>query len=146
MADLLHNKVEQRLRSKGMRYTSNRRQLVSALEDTSGPLTVDQLYQVTEQRVPFSSIYREVRALFQAEVLSLIHCTDRSNRFELAEWLSGHHHHMVCVQCMAISDVALSPTGERQLAELVKRTATDTGYVVTEHTLEIEGVCPDCQT
>ncbi|MCE2526546.1 MAG: transcriptional repressor [Actinomycetia bacterium] len=146
MAELLHNKVEQSLRAQGMRYTSNRRKLVSALEDTSGPLTVDQLYRATKQKVPFSSIYREVRALFEAEVLSLIHSTDRSNRFELAEWLAGHHHHMVCVRCMAISDVALSPRGEHRLAELVDRAATDTGYMITDHTLEIEGVCPDCQS
>lgn len=145
MAELLHNKVEKSLRSQGMRYTSNRRELVSALEDTRGPLTVDQLYQATQQRVPFSSIYREVRALFEAEVLSLIRGTDRSNRFELAEWLSGHHHHMVCVRCMAISDIALPPRGESQLAELADRAATDTGYRITDHTLEIEGVCPDCQ-
>lgn len=141
----LHSKVERRLRSKGLRYTSNRRALISVLEDTSGPLTVDQIYQATEQRVPFSSIYREVRALFEAEVLSLIRSADRSNRFELAEWLSGHHHHMVCVRCMSISDVALPPKAERQLAELAERAATETGYLTMYHTLEIEGICPDCR-
>lgn len=141
----LHTKIEQSLRSQGMRYTSNRRALISALEDTSGPLTVDQLYRATQQQVPFSSIYREVRALFEAEVLSLIRGTDRSNRFELAEWLAGHHHHMVCVRCMAISDIALPPKAERRLAELVDGAATDTRYLITDHTLEIEGVCPACQ-
>jgi Fe2+ or Zn2+ uptake regulation protein len=142
----LHAKVEQSLRSQGMRYTSNRKALVSALEGTSGPLTVDQLYRATQQRVPFSSIYREVRALFKAEVLSLIRGADRSNRFELAEWLLDHHHHMVCVQCMAISDISLPPGDELRLAELVDTAAADTRYVITDHTLEIEGVCPDCQT
>lgn len=146
MAEMLHNKVEKSLRSQGMRYTPNRRELVTALEDTSGPLTVDQIYQATRQKVPFSSIYREVRALFEAEVLSLIRCTDRSNRFELAEWLSSHHHHIVCVRCMAISDISLPPKEESQLAELVEGAATDTGYLINDHTLEIEGVCPDCQS
>ena len=142
----VHTKVERSLRSQGMRYTSNRRALVSALEGTSGPLTVDQLYRATQQQVPFSSIYREVRALSEAEVLSLIRGTDRSNRFELAEWLSGHHHHMVCVQCMGISDISLPHAAELQLADLVDQAAVDTGYRTTHHTLEIEGVCPDCRS
>lgn len=140
----VHTKVERSLRSQGMRYTSNRRALITVLEETSGPLTVDQLYQATQQRVPFSSIYREVRTLFEAEVLSLIRGTDRSNRFELAEWLSGHHHHLVCVQCTAISDISLPHNAELQLADLVTKAAADTGYRTTDHTLEIEGVCPNC--
>lgn len=142
----VHTKVEQSLRSQGMRYTSNRRELISVLEHTHGPLTVDELYRATQQRVPSSSIYREVRALFEAKVLSLIRCTDRSNRFELAEWLSGHHHHMVCRPCMAISDIVLPPEAERRLAELVDLAAAHTGYLVTEHTLEVEGICPDCRS
>lgn len=142
----LHSKVEQSLRSQGMRYTSNRKALVSALEDTTGPLTVDQLYLATGRRVPFSSIYREARALFEAQVFSLHHGAGRSNRFELAEWLAGHHHHMVCVRCMAISDIALAHKTERRLAELVEKAAAEAGYLVTDHTLEIEGVCPECRS
>ena len=140
----VHTKVERSLRSQGMRYTSNRRALITALEETTGPLTVDQLYHATQQQVPFSSIYREVRTLFEAEVLSLIRGTDRSNRFELAEWLSGHHHHLVCVQCMVISDISLPHNAELQLADLVTEAAASTGYRTTDHTLEIEGVCPNC--
>lgn len=142
----LHSKVERSLRSQGLRYTSNRKALVSALEHTKGPLTVDQLYRATEERVPFSSIYREVRALFEAKVFSLIRGADRSNRFELAEWLGGHHHHMVCMRCMTISDVALCPKSELRLADLVDQAAAETGYLITDHTLEIEGVCPDCRS
>lgn len=141
----LHAKVEENLRSQGLRYTSNRKALVSALDRTSGPLTVDELYQATRPRVPFSSIYREVRALMDARVLSLHHSADRSNRFELAEWLSGHHHHMVCVRCMAITDVSLNPEAERHLAELSGEAARKARYVMTDHSLEIEGVCPECQ-
>ncbi len=141
----LHSIVEQSLRSQGMRYTDNRKALISALDKTPGPLTVDELHQATAHRVPYSSIYREVRMLIDAQVLSLHHGVDRSNRFELAEWLAGHHHHMVCVQCMAISDIALSSQNEIRLAELVEKAAAGTQYLITDHTLEIEGVCPKCQ-
>ncbi len=140
----LHAKVEESLRSKGMRYTANRKALVSALDQTSGPLTVDQLRKATERRVPFSSLYREVRVLIDAEVLSMHHGADRSNRFELAEWLAGHHHHMVCIRCMAISDVAFPPDIERRLARVVDEAAANTGYRVTDHSLELAGLCPDC--
>ncbi len=141
----LHTKVEKSLRSQGIRYTSNRRALVSALNQTIGPLTVDQIYRATDPRVPFSSIYRELRALVDAQVLSLHHTADRSNRFELAEWLSGHHHHLVCVRCMAITDISLNSEAEHRLATLGEEAANGAGYLITDHTLEIEGVCPTCR-
>lgn len=141
----LHSKVEKSLRTKGMRYTPNRKALVTALDQTNGPLTVDQLHKAIKERVPFSSIYRELRTLVDAQVLSLHHTVDRSNRFELAEWLSGHHHHLVCVRCMAISDISLNSASERRLAELGEEAAEEAGYQITDHTLEIEGVCPECR-
>ena len=140
----LHAKVEKSLRSQGVRYTTNRRALIEALNNTAGPLTVEELYRMTEPRIPYSSIYRDVRVLTDTQVLTLHHSADRSNRFELAEWLSGHHHHLVCVPCMAISDVSLSPDSERRLSRLAESAAADAGYQVTGHSLEIEGLCPDC--
>ena len=142
----LHAKVEKSLRSQGVRYTTNRRALIEALDNTPGPLTVEELYRVTEPRIPYSSIYRDVRVLTDTQVLTLHHSADRSNRFELAEWLSGHHHHLVCVACMAISDVSLAPDSEAGLSRLAESAAADTGYRVTGHTLEIEGLCPDCDS
>lgn len=141
----LHAKVEESLRSQGVRYTTNRRALIEALENTPGPLTVEELYRVTEPRIPYSSIYRDVRVLTDSAVLTLHHSADRSNRFELAEWLSGHHHHLVCVPCMAISDVSLDPDSERRLSRLAERAASNSGYRVTGHSLEIQGLCPKCK-
>jgi len=142
----LHAKVEKSLRSQGVRYTTNRRALIEALENTPGPLTVGELYRVTEPRIPYSSIYRDVRVLTDTQVLTLHHGADRSNRFELAEWLTGHHHHLVCVACMAIFDVSLAPDSERRLSRLAESAATDAGYRVTGHSLEIEGLCPECDS
>ena len=142
----VHAKVEKSLRSQGVRYTSNRRALIEALDNTPGPLTVEELHRVTETRIPYSSIYRDVRVLTDTQVLTLHHGADRSNRFELAEWLSGHHHHLVCVRCMAISDISLAPDSELRLSRLAESAAGGTGYRVTGHTLEIEGLCPDCES
>lgn len=140
----LHSKVEKSLQAKDMRYTSNRKVLVSALDQAKGPLTVAQLYDAIKRKVPSSSIYRELRVLVDVQVLSVHHAADRSNRFELAEWLSGHHHHVVCVQCMAISDISLGTEAEHQIAQLGEEAAAEAGYLITAHTLEIEGVCPEC--
>lgn len=142
----LHAKVEKSLRSQGVRYTTNRRALIDALENTPGPLTVGELYQATEPRIPYSSIYRDVRVLTDTQVLTLHHGADRSNRFELAEWLTGHHHHLVCVACMAIVDVSLAPDSELRLSRLAESAATDAGYRATGHSLEIEGLCPECNS
>jgi len=141
----LHAKVEDSLRSQGMRYSPNRKALITTFDQTEGPLTVEQLYHATEPRVPFSSIYRELRTLVDAQVLALHHTTERTSRFELAEWLSGHHHHLVCVECPAISDICLDSESEKWLAKLGEKAASAVDYQMTDHTLEIEGLCPECR-
>jgi Fe2+ or Zn2+ uptake regulation protein len=67
-------------------------------------------------------------------------------RFELAEWLTGHHHHVVCVSCGRVDDVSLDRAAEKALDEVVRKVATATGFTVSEHTLEIEGTCPACRS
>lgn len=141
----LHTKVEDSLRSQGMKYSPNRRALVSTFNQFDGPLTVEQLYDATQPRVPVSSIYRELRTLLDAQVLTMHHTAERVSRFELAEWLSGHHHHMVCVECMAISDISLESKTERWLGKACEQAASEVGYVMTAHSLEIEGLCTECR-
>lgn len=66
-------------------------------------------------------------------------------RFELAEWLTGHHHHVVCSSCGRVDDVSLDRSTEGALASIVGRVASDAGFSVSEHSLEIEGLCPVCR-
>lgn len=70
---------------------------------------------------------------------------DDHGRFELAEDLAGHHHHLACAVCGTVEDVAPSPRLERAMAEAARAVAEAEGYVVTGHQIDLVGTCPRCR-
>lgn len=141
----LHDAVRRRLAEHGVRYTQGRQTLVTTLVRLDGPESAAELHQRLGA-VPLSSLYRSLTVLDEAGVLDKHHDTDGVARFELAEWLTGHHHHVVCVACGIVEDVNLDDEAERMLDELAAAVAQQTGYEETGHKIEVEGVCRTCST
>jgi len=121
------------------RYTTSRRALVQALLDAERPLTITEILGM-----PQSSAYRNLTVLCDAGVTRRVPGTDDLGRFELAEDLAGHHHHVLCANCGSLVDFAASARLERALAEASRQVAEQTGYEITGHRLDFDGRCPDC--
>lgn len=139
------NQIEDRLAQAGVRYTRTRRQVMEALEGAPGPLTVQDLQRRLKGRVPLSSIYRSLSVLTEAGVLSTHRGPDGMGRFEPAEWISGHHHHVVCSDCGDVSDVSLDNGHERRLESISAEIAAASGFQAISHSLELVGVCSRCK-
>ena len=118
--------------------------VVGALRETDGPRSAAELHEELERSVPLSSLYRSLSVLATAGVLDIHRAADGVTRYELAEWLVGHHHHLVCIRCGAVDDVELADDQEAALRRLVAQTAGAGGYQVTGHSLEIDGLCAAC--
>jgi len=142
---LLHDEVGLRLARLDQRYTSARRGLIESMSRAGRPLTVPELLAVTPE-LPQSSAYRNVTALIEAGVVRRVPGTDDHGRFELAEDLSGHHHHLVCVSCGKVEDVEPTPRLERALAEAAAAAAEAQAFEIDEHRFDLIGRCPDCRT
>lgn len=141
----VHDLVALRLSGLDQRYTPMRRALVEALTTAGRPLTVPELLAVAPE-IPQSSAYRNVTALIEAGVVRRVAGADDHGRFELAEELSGqHHHHLVCGACGRVEDVHSSARLERALSDAARGVAEGQGYEVTEHRLDLLGRCPDCR-
>lgn len=136
--------VAARLAAAGIRYTKGRRKVVRVLASAAGPRSATELYEDLDGRVPISSLYRSLSVLTGAGVLSPHHGSGKNIRYELAEWLMGHHHHLVCGRCRAVDDVELPEAWEGALAALVAEATGPPGFTATGHALEIEGFCSDC--
>jgi Fur family ferric uptake transcriptional regulator len=139
----LHTKVAERLGAIGQRYTSGRRLLVDALVRAGSPLPLPAI--LTRHRaLKQSSVYRNLAALEQAGVVRRVLTDEGFGRYELAEDLTGHHHHLVCSNCGAVEDVDFPPgfeaTLEAQLGELADRT----GFSAVSHRLDLIGLCRTC--
>jgi Fe2+ or Zn2+ uptake regulation protein len=139
----IHERVTLRLAGLDQRYTGPRRTLVDTLAAAGRPLTIPEIIGAAPS-LPQSTVYRNLTALADAGVVQRVSGTDDHGRFELAEELSGHHHHLVCANCAKVQDIQPSPRLERALGETV-RAAEEQGYQVTQHRLDLLGLCPDCQ-
>jgi Fur family ferric uptake transcriptional regulator len=53
----------------------------------------------------------------------------------------GHHHHLVCERCHGVAELE-----DCEIEEWLGKAALDRGFLPTSHTLEVTGLCADCQT
>jgi Fur family transcriptional regulator, ferric uptake regulator len=144
-AERLHREVAQRLASLDQRYTSSRWALVTAIAGAGRPVTMPEILDAAKG-VPQSSAYRNLTVLCEAGVARRLAGTDDVGRFELAEDLTGHHHHhLVCSACGLVADVPSSPRLEKALDQAARLAAEETGFAVTDHRIDLEGLCPDCR-
>lgn len=138
--------VAGRLSRRSTRFTRARRCVVEALVDADGPLTAAELHQLLAGEVPLSSLYRSLAVLERTEVLARRHDAGGVARYEPAEWLTGHHHHLVCTSCGTVEDVAVDPDIEATVSGLIAGLARHRGYEPSGHRIDIEGLCPGCRT
>lgn len=141
----LHDVVSLRLAAADQRYTSSRRALVDTLMAAGRPLTIPEIISASPE-LPQSSAYRNVTTLMEVGIVRRVSGTDDHGRFELAEELSGHHHHLVCASCGAVNDVSSSPRLERALAEAARAAAQEWDFEITDHNFDLVGLCHECRT
>lgn len=144
VAPSVHDAVTRRLAQVEQRYTPQRRALVEVLAGSPRPLTVPEIVAAAPQ-LPQSSAYRTITVLTEAGVVRRVAGADDHGRFELAEEISGHHHHLVCMACGRVEDVAPSPRLELALRDMADTVAGEQGFVIDEHRLDLVGVCADCR-
>jgi len=144
VAPSVHEQAALRLGGLDQRYTTVRRALVATLADAGRPLSIPEILSANEA-LPQSSAYRTVTVLIEAGVVRRVTGVDDHGRFELAEDLAGHHHHLACATCGKVEDVVPSARLERAMDEAARAIAEEQGYVVVGHQFDLVGTCPLCQ-
>ncbi|MBV8162622.1 MAG: transcriptional repressor [Acidimicrobiia bacterium] len=138
------DEVAERLARLDQRYTRHRRALVKALTQAGRPLTIPEILR-TNPGLSQSTAYRNITVLIDAGAARRVSGTDDHGRFELAEALAGHHHHLVCGRCGNVADLVPTPRLERALAEAARAAAEQDGFDVTEHRFDLVGTCSECR-
>jgi Fe2+ or Zn2+ uptake regulation protein len=139
----VHHRVGERLSGREQRYTASRRRIVDALAAVARPVTLPELLANTPGLAQ-SSAYRNLAVLEEVgAVRRLVHGADHAH-YELAEDLTEHHHHLVCVSCGLVRDVMLGSKLERSLDAAVDGVASVEGFAPTHHAIDIYGRCRDC--
>ncbi len=141
----LDREVERRLHDNEVRFTRGRKTVVSVLAGAEGPRSAAELHAEIGRAVPLSSLYRSLSVMEQAGVLVHHFGVGGITRYELAEWLQGHHHHLICVNCGSVEDLILPPAFEAEVQKLVDNIGAAATFTPIDHALEIEGRCSECK-
>lgn len=140
----LHDDVATRLRRGRQRYTPARRTLVDLLHGLGRPHTTQELLDA-DPSMSQSSLYRNLAVLEQADVVRRLTGSDDAARFELAEDVTGdHHHHLVCTTCGTIEDIEVASAVEDAMHEAIDHAADERGFTTELHRLELLGTCTGC--
>lgn len=139
----IHASVAAALAAVDQRYTSNRRALVEVLAGAGRPLAIAEVVSRSGS-LPQSSVYRNLAVLEQAGAVRRVASADERARYELDEALTGHHHHLVCVQCGTVADYTPPSAVERSVGRAIAEVTAATGFRPQGHRLDVVGLCARC--
>lgn len=145
MAPDLAEQVVARLHGVNQRMTANRSAVIEVLRDATRPLTIPEILDA-RAGLAQSSVYRTLVVLEEARVVHRIVTNHEHARFELAEDLTGdHHHHLVCSVCGAVEDVPASARLEESVRAAIGDIDRATGFATDGHRIDLVGRCRDCR-
>jgi Fe2+ or Zn2+ uptake regulation protein len=143
MSAAIHDVAAGRLRDADQRYTSGRRRIVEGLVALGQPVSIPDLL-THDRSIAQSSAYRNLSILEEAGVVRRVVSADEFARWELAEDLTEHHHHLICTGCGAVADVTIPGQLERTLDRAIAGIEADTGFRTDQHRLDLLGRCAEC--
>jgi Fe2+ or Zn2+ uptake regulation protein len=144
MAADLHTSIGRRLSEHGQRYTTGRRALITVLEETTRPLTIQEILG-RDKGLAQSSAYRNLQLFEEVHVVHRLDAGDDFARYELAEDLTDHHHHhLMCSQCGRVDDFVVLPEVEEALDRALAQAAAEAGFEIDHHRLDLFGICQRC--
>ena len=118
---------------------------MSVLGQASRPLTIPEILESPAGRqLAQSSVYRNLVVLEEAGLVRRVVTDGEFARYELAEDLTEHHHHLVCMDCGRIEDVPADAHLERSLADATEAIARTTGFRTQHHRIDLVGLCREC--
>ena len=139
----LHDIVAARLQQGDSRYTRHRRALIEVLRDARQPMTIAEILAVASD-LPQSSVYRNLAVFEETGLVQRLVGAGDFARFELAEDLLGHHHHLVCSSCGTMLDIELPAQLELEIERALATLARRKRFQVHAHRLDLMGMCRDC--
>ena len=135
------DKFERFVAEKGLRRTTQRRQVLDVFLSTERHLTVQELYELARKKykgIGYATVARTIKLMSESGICREVDFGDGVQRFE-HKYGHEHHDHLICVKCGRFVEI-YSERLEKLQAQLVRRH----GYVQEYHKLDIFGLCFRC--
>ncbi|HET7569303.1 MAG TPA: ferric iron uptake transcriptional regulator [Gammaproteobacteria bacterium] len=132
----------QELRKAGLKVTLPRVKILEILESNNvRHMSAEDMYKAlleSGEDIGLATVYRVLTQFETAGLVTRHHFEGGHSVFEINE--GSHHDHIVCVKCGRVDEFTDDVIEQRQRA-----IADRTGYEMTDHSLYIYGICPQCR-
>jgi len=133
---------KQMIRSLHLKVTDQRLLILEALHSGKRThVTAQEVFEIVSQKdqsMGFATVYRFLRKLTEASLVTEVRMGGLPARYEITP--KSHHDHLTCTHCGKICEF------ENDAIEALQgKVASQFGFTLTRHVLELYGVCPDCQ-
>ncbi len=132
------------LKKNGEKFTIQREVILETLYNSDEHLTPEALHQRIQKQYPdlktgIATIYRTLSRLEDSDMVTSLSFGAQGKKYELGA--KDHHDHMICTECGNIMEFVDEEIEKRQ--ELI---AERFGFKITDHSMQIYGLCKNCQT
>jgi len=131
------------LREAGLKATVPRVKILEIMEQSSvRHLSAEDIYKALLEEgedVGIATIYRVLTQFESAGLVTRHHFEGGIAVFELDQ--GEHHDHILCLKCGKVEEFVDEVIEQRQ-----KDIASKAGFSMTSHSLNIYGICKDCQS
>lgn len=121
------------------RNTRQKQAIIEALKRAGRPLNPTEILADvlrTQQKTGIATIYRSIKQLKEENKLETVGVPGHSDRYELKETVSHHHHHFQCNSCGKVFDIEGCIKGIN--------TILPQGFVPKTHEIIWFGSCATC--
>jgi Fur family transcriptional regulator, ferric uptake regulator len=129
--------------SKGLKSTRQRDMILDCFLSCDQHLSTEELYLKLKESMPgigFATVYRTLKLFAESGIAREIQFGDGQTRYEHLH-AGEHHDHLVCTRCGAIMEFE-NETIEKLQSEVAK----SHGFTITNHKLELYGICAKCNS
>ena len=129
------------LQENGYRLTGARRAVVEAVQSSRRALTPVEVFDMARKKyraLGLVSVYRTLEKLEELHIIQRVHQPQGCQAFIAAS--HAHEHLLLCQNCGHVTFFE----GD-DLDELIKSLSKKTGYRISEHWLQLFGLCQACQ-
>lgn len=121
------------------RHSAQREAILGFLQGSTRHPTAREVFQAVKGAVPslgMGNLYRNLGILVEEGRIAVRQFTDGVVRYDA---VTTPHYHLLCTRCGRVSDFAM-PFQSRVEKEAQRHSKA----VITGHTIQFTGLCPDC--
>ncbi len=133
--------ISAKLRAAGHKVTPQRLAIIDTVLKSGALLTPAEVYEKVKRVSPDVgevTVYRTLDILSELGLVCRVHTGENTHSYIGRP--AGHHDHLICSKCGKVVNFS-----DCNLGELAKKLASQTGFTIAEHRLELYGECAACQ-